>query len=66
MSSFDPILVSVDDAGAMIARSRPTVYKLIASGEIRAKKHGGRTLIVVESLRAWASGLPDVPPTPAS
>ncbi|MGN5375867.1 helix-turn-helix domain-containing protein [Sphingomonas hankookensis] len=50
----------------MIARSRPTVYKLIASGEIRAKKHGGRTLIVVESLRAWASGLPDVPPTPAS
>jgi excisionase family DNA binding protein len=55
---IEPILVSVDDAAQMIGRSRPFIYTCIGDGTLKAVKSNGRTLIVVESLHAYAAQLP--------
>jgi excisionase family DNA binding protein len=59
----DPILVSVNSAAAMLGISRPTIYKLLNAGALRAVKSGGRTLIPMQALREYAASLPAyVPP----
>jgi excisionase family DNA binding protein len=45
----DPILVSVQNAAAMLSSSRPTIYKLLNSGALPAVRNGGRTLIPMEA-----------------
>ena len=57
--SLPPILVSIPQASAMIGRGTQAIYDLIGGGKIRAVKSDGRTLIDVDSLRAYAKGLPD-------
>lgn len=42
----------------MISCSRPTLYKLIREGRIRAVKNGDRTLIPAQSLKDFAESLP--------
>jgi len=54
----NPILVSVPQAAQMLGRGISTIYDLIARGEIEAKKSDGRTLLMVESLQAYARRLP--------
>jgi excisionase family DNA binding protein len=63
MSAIEPILVSINDAAAMINCCRASFYKLINTGEIRAKKQGSRTLIPVSELHRYAASLPDMTPT---
>jgi len=53
-----PILVTVPQAAAMIGRGVTFIYGAIGDGRIKAVKSDKRTLIVVESLRAYAAGLP--------
>lgn len=53
----EPILVSVNGAAAMLGISRPTIYKLLNSGALRAVKSGGRTLIPTQALRDYAGSL---------
>jgi hypothetical protein len=55
----DPFLVSVPQAGQMIGRGVSKIYELLGSGELRAVKSDGRTLVVVESLRKYVSELPN-------
>jgi hypothetical protein len=55
---FTPILVTIPDAAAMIGRGITFIYSAIADGTIKAVKSDKRTLVVVESLRAYARGLP--------
>jgi excisionase family DNA binding protein len=38
---------------------RSTIYNLITSGKLRAKKLGSRTLVSVQSRRELVAGLPD-------
>lgn len=66
MSASEPILVSVNDACAMISCSRPTLYKHMREGRITAKRDGGRTKILVSSLREFGEALPDMMPTQPS
>jgi excisionase family DNA binding protein len=48
---------------ANIGRSH--LYEIIGRGELRAKKDGRRTYILLEDLEAWITSLPDLQP-PAS
>jgi hypothetical protein len=57
-TTLAPILVSIPHAAVMIARSRGFIYLAISTGKIRAVKSDGRTLVVVDSLRAYADSLP--------
>jgi len=53
-----PILVTIPQAAAFIARGTSFVYQAIALGQIAAVKSDKRTLVVVDSLRAYAASLP--------
>ena len=59
----DPILVSVPEAARMLSICRASLYKLLDAGEVRAVKHGRRTLIPVQALRDYAAALPEMQPT---
>jgi hypothetical protein len=54
-----PLLVPVKQACTIIGRGQSALYELIGAGKIRAVKSDGRTLVDVDSLRAYAKGLPD-------
>ncbi len=47
-----PIAVSIDAASKMIGLGRTSFYKLLASGEIKSVRCGGRVLVPVAQLNA--------------
>jgi excisionase family DNA binding protein len=62
----EPILVSVEDGAQMLGLCRATFYKLLNGGQVKAVKHGRRTLVPVAALKSYAASLPEMPPTPTS
>ncbi|WP_374679332.1 helix-turn-helix domain-containing protein [Bosea sp. 47.2.35] len=38
--------------------SRRKVYRLLKSGELKARKNGRQTLILAEDFKAWVASLP--------
>jgi hypothetical protein len=52
-----PILCTIPQAAATIARGTRFIYEAIATGKIEAVKSDKRTLIVVESLHKYAREL---------
>jgi excisionase family DNA binding protein len=58
MNTRDCFLAPIPDAARMIGRSRSFIYQAIGDGTIKAVKSGARTLVNVESLRAYADSLP--------
>ncbi len=58
MSAVEPLAVSPRDAATMLAVSRRTVSRLISSRKLVARKHGTRTLVDVESVKAFYAALP--------
>lgn len=58
-SLTDVIFVSIKDAQNMLGLSRPQIYRLLDQGLIEARYLGRRRLIVADSVRAFAAGLPD-------
>ncbi len=54
------ILCAVPEAASMIGRGETFIWGAIAEGKIEAVKSGKRTLVVVDSLRAYAASLPRV------
>lgn len=55
---IEPILVSVKQAADALGISTWSCYQLCDEGLIEARYHGRRRLVVVESLRQYAAGLP--------
>lgn len=62
MSQIQPIFVSVKEAAQALALSTWQVYKLLDDQVIESRYQGSRRLVVVESLKAYAEGLPSTPP----
>jgi hypothetical protein len=54
----DPILCSVPQGCQMLSIGTQGMYDLIGAGQVEAVKRGTRTLLVVESLKAYAKALP--------
>lgn len=52
------IALSPAEAAAALGVGRTTLFKLIRSGEINAKKSGGRTIIPVAELQRFVDALP--------
>lgn len=59
----EPLFVSPTEAGRLLGISRAAVYRLLASGDLSARKAGRRTLVPVESIRAYAASLPPWEPS---
>jgi excisionase family DNA binding protein len=55
---IDPIAVTVEQALCLLSISPARLYQLLAAGKIRGVKHGSRTLLLYESLKAWITSLP--------
>lgn len=51
----------IPEACIVLSIGRTRLYALIAAGHIEARQCGGRTLIPVESLRAFVANLPSAP-----
>jgi excisionase family DNA binding protein len=56
---------SIAEACAVAGVRRTTIYKQINSGELRAVKVGGRTLILLDDLRRWLDGRNSIIPEPS-
>jgi hypothetical protein len=54
----EPLLVSVPQTAQTIGRCVATVYELIGGGGLDARKSDGRTLITMESIKAYVASLP--------
>ncbi len=65
-TSEDAWLLPVRDACRVSGLSRSRLYLEMASGAIRHKKTGRRTLIVRDSLRAYVDAIPDAQPSRAT
>jgi hypothetical protein len=60
----EPILCSVPQGCQMIGIGTQGMYDLIGAGKVKAVKRGTRTLLVVDSLRAYANNLPEAKVAP--
>lgn len=58
MDRGETLLLTVNEAAAVLRVSRATLYNLLNSGAFGAVKIGTRTLIAPEALRAYVASLP--------
>lgn len=56
--TIEPLALSPEDAAAFLSISRRSLSDLISAETVEAKKHGVRTLVDVESLKAYYASLP--------
>lgn len=49
---------TIPNASAYSGLSRSEIYRLLATGQIKAVKSGKRTLVLMDSLRAHLESLP--------
>lgn len=63
---IEPLAHTVIGTANLIHKGPSTVWAMIASGEIPAKKAGRRTLILDSDLREYLSNLPDARPAPTA
>ena len=57
-STFEREGLSISEACAMAGIGRTKVYEAIASGRLKARKCGTRTLILRDDLRRFLNSLP--------
>jgi hypothetical protein len=56
---IEPLLVSIPQTSQTIGRCVATIYELLGSGQLKAKKSDGRTLVTMESIKHYVDSLPD-------
>lgn len=54
-----PLRLSISQCCEIANVGRTHLYKIIAKGQLRAKKDGRRTYVLVDDLLAWVENLPD-------
>ena len=57
-----PIALTIAEACAASRIGRTRLYEAIRAGELCARKHGKRTLILDEDFRSWLESLPAIQP----
>ena len=57
---ISPIAVTIPEAVRMSGMSRSAIYLRIREGAIDARKAGGRTLIMADSLEKYIKSLPQM------
>jgi excisionase family DNA binding protein len=57
-----PAVYTIAEACAVAGIRRTTLYKEIRSGDLRAVKIGGRTVVLADDLRRWLNERPPIIP----
>jgi hypothetical protein len=55
---IEPLLVTIQHTSQLIDRCNATVYGLIGAGRLEAVKSDGRTLVKMDSIKAYVDDLP--------
>jgi excisionase family DNA binding protein len=55
---MQPLLVPITESCRLLGVGRTKLYELIASGELRLRKIGRKSLIAMSDLQRWAERLP--------
>lgn len=58
----DALFVSVKEAARILGLSTWSIYQKLDAQEIASRYDGRKRLVVMESLREYAAGLPEVAP----
>lgn len=56
---IEPIVVSIAEAQKILGLGRTSLYAAIASGKLKTKKSGRRTLVETSALRKFVEDLPE-------
>jgi excisionase family DNA binding protein len=57
-----PLALTVPEACAAARIGRTRFYEAVRLRELRVRKFGGRTLVLVDDLRRWLESLPAIEP----
>jgi len=62
----EPLLLSIPQTSQTVGRCVATIYGLIGAGVLDARKSDGRTLVTMESIKAYIAMLPkaEIAPRP--
>ncbi|MBV9561892.1 MAG: helix-turn-helix domain-containing protein, partial [Bradyrhizobium sp.] len=52
--------VSPEEASALTGIGLTSIREAISNGDLKAKKHGRRTIILPDDLKIWLNALPNV------
>ena len=58
MANGPSLAVSIAEAVRLTGIGRSSLYEAIRRGDLPIRKSGRRTLLLMEDLRQWLSGLP--------
>ena len=62
---MQPMALTISEVCAASRIGRTRVYEAIRSGELPARKHGRRTLVLSDDLRRWLDAMPTINPKPS-
>lgn len=62
----EPLAYGIDGATKVIDGGRTKIYEVINAGDLKAKKLGGRTIILADEMKRYLASLPDYVPKPKS
>jgi excisionase family DNA binding protein len=62
MTKQSKLAYTVGEATELSPCGRSSLYEAIATGELKARKLGRRTLIMADDLRSWLESLPALKP----
>lgn len=54
-----PLALTATNAARVLGISRGSVYRLLSTGDLKAKKAGDATLVLMSSIEAYLESLPD-------
>jgi excisionase family DNA binding protein len=57
---MQPMALTIAEVCAASRVGRTRVYEAIRAGELTARKHGRRTLVLNDDLRRWLEALPAI------
>lgn len=59
---MEQLALTVAEACAVVRVGKTTLYEAIASGDLLARKHGRKTLLLTTDLKDWIARLPAIEP----
>ena len=57
------LAISIIEAAKRSGVGRSSIYEAIGRGDLKIRKHGRRSLVLVDDLKAWVSAMPEAKPS---
>lgn len=57
------LAISIIEAAKRTGLGRSSIYEAIGRGDLKIRKNGRRSLILVDDLKAWVSAMPEAKPS---